>query len=129
MTSLSITPNCGCNSVHQRHVRDPNTTPYPKLGKGRRDRSASPSKSTSSNSKSLHSMDAPSLDKYGEARSVLHSVAAEREMLEKNLELMLRSRQDIDIYTLMGGANADRSVLGTCRQLFIRKTKTEQWGM
>ena len=95
-------------TVHQRHVHDPNATPYPKLGKSHRDRSTSPSKSTSSTSKSLHSTIAALPDKYGEAHSVLQSVAAERETLERNLELLLRSQRDVDIYTLMGGAQADR---------------------
>ncbi|XP_070179880.1 TALPID3 protein-like [Littorina saxatilis] len=92
-----------------KRVRDANTTPYSKLGKAHRDRSSSPSKHAAGTSKVLRSTDAPVQDKYRDARSVLQSVVSGRETLEKNLEMMTRTRQDVDVYTLIGGATADRS--------------------
>ena len=91
-------------------MRDPEASPYPKLHrKGHhrgvdRGRSASPSRSGSA-----AVSDAPlPPDHYGEARGVLTSLAAQRDTLETNLQLMLLSRRDVDVYTLMGGAAADR---------------------
>ncbi|KAL8565691.1 hypothetical protein ACOMHN_056190 [Nucella lapillus] len=97
-----------------KRVRDANTTPYSKLGKSHHHHqqhsshsSSSPSKSTAS-SKLWHGVQAPVQDQFGDARSVLHSVAAERETLESNLQMMMRSRRDVDVYSLMGGVGGDR---------------------
>ncbi|XP_076442428.1 uncharacterized protein LOC143281225 isoform X2 [Babylonia areolata] len=91
-------------------VRDTNSTPYSKLGKSHhhhtRSRSSSPTKPTPGTSAA--SSQAPVPDRYGEARSVLNSVVSERETLEKNLEMMLRSRQDADVFALLGGVGGDR---------------------
>lgn len=101
---------------HQNYKRDANASPYPKHRRSKREGSSSPSKSSSSSRSHTSSNGVPAVDKFGEARNVLQSVMAQRHNLESNLELMLRSRQDVDVYALLE-PGASRWVSGVSRWL------------
>lgn len=115
-----------------KHVRDPNTTPYPKLGQ-RRSRSNSPAKSASGTShassptKSGHVSYAAVKDKYGDARNVWQSVISEKETLEKNLALMMHARQDVDVYSLIQAISGDdRSDLSRIQKMVDQRIASLQ---
>nr|KAG5700702.1 hypothetical protein BaRGS_029067 [Batillaria attramentaria] len=101
-----------------KRVRDPNSTPYSKLVKTKREESSSVSRSSGKTSR-----DAPVVNKFEDAHTVLRSIVAKRQTLENNLDLLLRSRQDVDVYTLLGvaGAGSNSSEMNHIRKMVEKR--------
>lgn len=101
-----------------KRVRDSNTTPYSKLTKSKREEN--------SKSSTASSRDAPVSNKFDDAHRVLQSVVTERQTLEDNLELLLRSRRDVDIYTLLDAASSDGTEMSHIQKLVEKRISVLQ---
>ena len=82
-------------------------SPYPEGGVGIS--SSSSNKDAVSREMSFSHANAPVQDNYADAEAVLKMVESRKENLEANLETMLRTRQDQQVYSLVDQITQERS--------------------